>query len=82
MFCKVLNELAQEPWLWSVHTYNAKTVEDDAIRILGERANGVLRSPRSTLGPPFGRGIIGWHWPQQSLRGDHLSAAPRFGYSS
>ena len=54
MYCQVLNELAQERG-WSVHTYDAKTVEDDAIRILGERANGVLRSPKSTIGPPWSK---------------------------
>ncbi len=54
MYCKVLNELAQARG-WPVHTYNAKTVEDDAIRILGERANEVLRSPRSTIGPPWSK---------------------------
>lgn len=54
MYCQVLNELAQERG-WSVHTYDAKTVEDDAIRILGERANEVLRNPRSTIGPPWSK---------------------------
>jgi hypothetical protein len=54
MYCKVLAELAHKRG-WLVHTYNAKTVEDDAVRILGERANDVLRGPRSTLGPPWSK---------------------------
>jgi hypothetical protein len=54
MYCKVLAELAHERG-WSVHTYNAKNVEDDAIRILGDRANEVLRGPGATLGPPWSK---------------------------
>jgi hypothetical protein len=40
---------------WAVHTYDAKTVEDEAARILGERAHEVLRGPRATLGPPWSK---------------------------
>jgi hypothetical protein len=54
MYCKVLAELARVRG-WVVHTYNAKTVEDEAIRILGGRANEVLRAPRATLGPPWSK---------------------------
>lgn len=54
MYCKVLAELARERG-WVVHTYNAKKVEDEAIRILGERANEVLRGPRALLGPPWSK---------------------------
>ena len=54
MYCKVLAELARERG-WAVHTYNAKNVEDEAIRILGERANGVLHGPRESLGPPWSK---------------------------
>jgi hypothetical protein len=54
MYCKVLAELARERG-WIVNTYNAKTVEDDATLILGERANDVLRGPRSTLGSPWSK---------------------------
>jgi hypothetical protein len=52
MYCKVIAELAHERG-WAVHRYNAKNVEDDATRILGERANEVLRGPRAELGPPW-----------------------------
>jgi hypothetical protein len=54
MYCQVLAELSRERG-WSVRTYNAKSVEDEAIRILGDRANEVLRSPRTTLGPPWSK---------------------------
>jgi hypothetical protein len=54
MYCKVLAELARERG-WSVHTYNAKNVEKEAIRLLSDRANEVLRGPRSTLGPPWSK---------------------------
>jgi hypothetical protein len=54
MYCDVLAELARERG-WMVHTYDAKNVEDDAGRILGERANQVLRGPRTTLGPPWSK---------------------------
>ncbi len=54
MYCHVLAELARHRG-WLVRTYNAKTVEDDASRILGERANEVLRGPRATLGPPWSK---------------------------
>ncbi len=54
MYCKVLAELARERG-WAVLAYNAKSVEDEATRILGERANEVLRGPRATLGPPWSK---------------------------
>jgi hypothetical protein len=54
MYCKVLAELARERG-WAVHAYQAKTVEEEAARILGERANEVLRGPRATLGPPWSK---------------------------
>jgi hypothetical protein len=54
MYCTLLAELARERG-WVVHTYNAKNVEDEAMRILGVRANEVLRGPRSTLGPPWSK---------------------------
>jgi hypothetical protein len=38
-----------------VHLYDSKNVEDQATRILGERANEVLRGPRATLGPPWSK---------------------------
>ena len=54
MYCQVLADLAQDRG-WVVHTYEAKSVEDDAARILGDRADEVLRGPRTTLGPPWSK---------------------------
>ena len=54
MYCRVLAELARERG-WVIHVYNAKNVEDDAIRLLGERTEEVLRGPRVTLGPPWSK---------------------------
>jgi hypothetical protein len=54
MYRQVLAELAHERG-WAVHLYNAKDVEDQAARILGERAAEVLYGPRTTLGPPWGK---------------------------
>jgi hypothetical protein len=54
MYRQVLAELAHERG-WDVHLYNAKDVEDQAARILGERADEVLHGPRTTLGPPWAK---------------------------
>lgn len=54
MYRKVLAELGHERG-WSVPTYNAKDAEDEAARILGDRADEVLRGPRTTFGPPWSR---------------------------
>jgi hypothetical protein len=54
MYCQVLAELAHQRD-WKVALYNAKNVEDEAIHILGTRADEVLRSPRATLGPPWSK---------------------------
>ena len=54
MYCRVLATLARSRG-WEVHTYDAKTVEDAAARHLGDRADEVLRGPRSTLGPPWSK---------------------------
>ena len=54
MYCMVLAELARERG-WAIHTYDAKHVEGEAARILGERATEVLRGPRATLGPPWSK---------------------------
>ena len=54
MYRQVLAELAHERG-WDVHLYNAKDVEDQATRILGERADQVLRGPRTALGPPWAK---------------------------
>jgi hypothetical protein len=52
MYCQVLAECAHARG-WEVHLFNAKDVEAQAARILGERAGDVLRGPRATLGPPW-----------------------------
>ena len=54
MYCQVVADLARGRG-WEVHTYDAKTVEGDAARILGPRADEVLRGPRATLGPPWSK---------------------------
>jgi hypothetical protein len=54
MYCQVLDELAHERG-WVVHLYNYKDVEDEAVRILGERADEVLHGPRAMLGPPWSK---------------------------
>ena len=54
MYCQVLAECAYERG-WDVHLFNARDVEAQAARILGERAGEVLRGPRATLGPPWAR---------------------------
>jgi hypothetical protein len=54
MYCQVLAECAHERG-WAVHLFNAKDVEAQAARILGERAGEVLRGPRATLGPPWAK---------------------------
>jgi hypothetical protein len=54
MYRQVLAELAHARG-WEVILYNAKDVEAEAIRILGERADEVLHGPRATLGPPWSK---------------------------
>jgi hypothetical protein len=54
MYCQVLADLARGRG-WRVHPYQAKTVENEAARILGDRANEVLQGPRATLGPPWSK---------------------------
>ena len=54
MYCQVLAELGRHRG-WSVLTYNARDVERDAARILGDRADEVLLGPRTTLGPPWAK---------------------------
>jgi hypothetical protein len=54
MYRQVLSELAHARG-WEVHHYDANHVEDDAARMLGERAGAVLRGPRATLGPPWSK---------------------------
>jgi hypothetical protein len=54
MYCEILADLARRRG-WNVSLYDAKHVEAEAIGILGERADEVLRSPRATLGPPWSK---------------------------
>jgi hypothetical protein len=52
MYLQVLAECAHARG-WEVHLFNARDVEAQAARILGERAGDVLHAPRATLGPPW-----------------------------
>ena len=54
MYRVVLAELARERG-WDVHLFNAADVEANAARILGDRADAVLRGPRVALGPPWSK---------------------------
>jgi hypothetical protein len=54
MYRQVLSELAHARG-WDVHVYDAKAVVGQAARMLGERADEVLRGPRATLGPPWAK---------------------------
>jgi hypothetical protein len=54
MYCQVLAECAHMRG-WEVHLFDAKDVEAQAARLLGERAGDVLRGPRAALGPPWAR---------------------------
>jgi hypothetical protein len=38
---------------WEIHLFDAKDVEAQAARILGERVGDVLHGPEATLGPPW-----------------------------
>ncbi|PXY20983.1 hypothetical protein [Prauserella muralis] len=52
MYRQVLAELAHERG-WDVHFYEARDVENQAARVLGDRAAEVLHGPRARLGPPW-----------------------------
>jgi hypothetical protein len=52
MYCQVLAECADVRG-WQVHLFDARDVEAQAARILGNRADPVLHGPRATLGPPW-----------------------------
>jgi hypothetical protein len=54
MYCQVLADLARDRG-WAVHRYDAKTVEADAARLLGDAAHAVLHGPRQALGPPWSK---------------------------
>jgi hypothetical protein len=52
MYRQVLAELARDRG-WAVHLYDAKHVEREAARIIGERSDEVLHGPRAAWGPPW-----------------------------
>ena len=54
MYCQVLAGLAAARG-WGVHRYDARTVEADAARRLGDRSDELLRGPRARLGPPWAK---------------------------
>jgi hypothetical protein len=54
MYLKVLAGLARDR-SWEVYLYDAKGVEQEAVGVLGERADEVLYGPRATLGPPWSK---------------------------
>jgi hypothetical protein len=54
MYCQVLAAVARERG-WAVGHYDARSVVDEAVGILGDRAVEVLYGPRTTLGPPWSK---------------------------
>ena len=54
MYLQVLAELGRRRG-WSIHLYEAKGIEAEAERILGDRASEVLYGPRVALGPPWSK---------------------------
>jgi hypothetical protein len=54
MYCQVLSECAHRRG-WPVHLFDARSVEAQAARILGQRSGDVLHGPRAALGPPWTR---------------------------
>jgi hypothetical protein len=54
MYRQVLAQLGRARG-WDVHFYTAKDVEAHAARIIGARADEVLRGPRATIGPPWSK---------------------------
>ena len=54
MYREELVELAQARG-WAVHLYDAKTVEAEAAKLLGSRADAVLHGPRERLGAPWAK---------------------------
>jgi hypothetical protein len=54
MYRQVLAQLAGVRG-WDVHVYDAKVVVDQAVSLLGERADDVLLGPRTRLGPPWAK---------------------------
>ena len=54
MYLQVLAQRARERG-WTVHAFDAKTVESEAAALLGSRAEDVLHGPRELLGPPWSK---------------------------
>jgi hypothetical protein len=54
MYRQVFAELAAERG-WVEHRFDASTVEAEAAKILGERAEDVLYGPRKVVGAPWNR---------------------------
>ena len=54
MYCQVIADDARGRG-WTVHRYDAKSVEADATRLLGTRAQDVLHGPRARLGAPWSK---------------------------
>jgi hypothetical protein len=54
MYRQVLCELARARD-WHVHFYDARDVVDQAVGMLAERADDVLRGPRASIGPPWAK---------------------------
>jgi hypothetical protein len=54
MYRQVLSELAHAR-VWEVHFYDARDVVDQAVGVLAERADELLRGPRAALGPPWAK---------------------------
>lgn len=54
MYRQILAEVAEQRG-WRVGFYDAKSVERDAVALLGARADDVLQGPRTTLGAPWAK---------------------------
>ena len=54
MYLEVLAQQARARG-WTVFHFDAKNVEAEATRMLGDRAQTVLQGPRETLGPPWAK---------------------------
>lgn len=52
MYRQILADLAHARD-WTVHLYDAKKVEAQAVQILANRADEILRGPRARLGAPW-----------------------------
>jgi hypothetical protein len=40
---------------WEVHLYDPNAVVSQAVRMLADRADQILESPRATMGPPWAK---------------------------